>query len=55
MGNSIPLSILSEIKVGKMAPRFWLLRGFILYLRRWGFAVPFYFVQDCRPASVKRI
>ena len=34
---------------------FWLLRGVILYLGRWGFAVPFYFVQDCRPASVKRI
>ena len=26
---------------------FWLLRDFILDLRGWGFAVPFYFVQDC--------
>ena len=27
---------------------FWLLRGFILDLGGWGFAVPFYSVQDCR-------
>ena len=26
---------------------FWLLRDFILDLGGWGFAVPFYFVQDC--------
>ena len=26
---------------------FWLLRGFILALGGWEFAVPFYFVQDC--------
>ena len=26
---------------------FWLLRGFILALGGWGFAVPFYSVQDC--------
>ena len=40
-----------QIKDGKMA-RFCPSRGFILDLGggawRWGFAVPFYFVQDCR-------
>ena len=36
-----------EIKDGKMA-RFWPSRGFILDLGGRGFAVPFYFVQDCR-------
>ena len=36
-----------QIKDGKMA-RFCLSRGFILDLGGWGFAVPFYFVQDCR-------
>ena len=36
----------SQIKDGKMA-RFCPSRGFILDLGGWGFAVPFYFVQDC--------
>ena len=35
-----------QIKDGKMAP-FCPSRGFILDLGGWGFAVPFYFVQDC--------
>ena len=37
-----------QIKDGKMA-RFYPSRGFILDLGvgGWGFAVPFYFVQDC--------
>ena len=35
-----------QIKDGKMA-RFCPSRGFILDLGGWGFAVPFYFVQDC--------
>ena len=38
-----PLPPKSEVKNGA----FWLLRGFILDLGGWGFAVPFYFVQDC--------
>ena len=41
-----------RIKDGKMA-RFCPSRGFVLDLggggRGWGFAVPFYFVQDCSP------
>ena len=36
-----------QIKDGKMA-RFCPSRGFILDLGGWGFAVPFYFFQDCR-------
>ena len=39
-----------QIKDGKMA-RFCPSRGFILDLGGWGFAVPFYFVQDCRKFS----
>ena len=35
-----------QIKDGKMA-RFCPSRRFILDLGGWGFAVPFYFVQDC--------
>ena len=37
----------AQIKDGKTA-RFCPSRGFILDLGGWGFAVPFYFVQDCR-------
>ena len=37
-----------QIKDGKMA-RFCPSSGFILDLGGWGFAVPFYFVQDCSP------
>ena len=44
MENLDPTS--PQIKDGKMA-RFCPSRGFILDLGGWGFAVPFYFVQDC--------
>ena len=39
-------SLFPQIKDGKMA-RFCPSHGFILDLGGWGFAVPFYFVQDC--------
>ena len=43
-----------QINDGKMA-RFCPSRGFILDLGRWGFAVPFYFVQDCRSSIMPKI
>ena len=50
MENLGPPPAPSQIKDGKMA-RFCPSRAFILDLGRgvggWGFAVPFYFVQDC--------
>ena len=45
---------LPQIKDGKMA-RFCPSHGFILNLGGWGFAVPFYFVQDCRALNTHRI
>ena len=42
-----------QIKDGKMA-RFCPSCAFILDLGGWGFVLPFYFVQDCRPAGSRR-
>ena len=51
MGNLTPPSFPPRSSLGK-----WRVLAFA-QLRHlfggWGFAVPFYFVQDCRPASVK--
>ena len=54
MGNLTPLPILSEIKVGKMACFGFCAASFFIW-GDGGLLFHFIFVQDCRPASVKRI